>query len=69
MLQMKEQDKTPEELSEMEIRNLPIKEFKVTITNCSKNSVEQSEQNERLEIFDRVRKYKEEPNRDKEYNN
>ena len=31
MFQMKEQDKTPEELSEMEISNLPDKEFKVMI--------------------------------------
>ena len=29
MLQMKEQDKTPEELSEMEIGNLPEEEFRV----------------------------------------
>ena len=31
MLQMKEKDKTPEELSEMEIGNLPKKEFRVVI--------------------------------------
>ena len=32
MFQVKEQDKTPEEqLSEVEIRNLPEKEFRVTI--------------------------------------
>ena len=29
MFQMKEQDKTPEELSEVEIGNLPDKDFKV----------------------------------------
>lgn len=31
MFQMKEQDKTPEELSDMEIGSLPEKEFRVTI--------------------------------------
>ena len=31
MFQMKEQDKTPEELSEVEIGNLPEKEFRVMI--------------------------------------
>ena len=38
---MKEQDKTTEEeLSEVEISNLPNKEFEVTIINFLKNSVE-----------------------------
>ena len=32
MFQVKEQDKTPEELSEVEIGNLPEKEFRVVIT-------------------------------------
>ena len=31
MFQVKEQEKTPEELSEVEIGNLPEKEFKVMI--------------------------------------
>ena len=31
MFQMKEEDKTPEEQSEVEISNLPDKEFKVMI--------------------------------------
>lgn len=31
MFQMKEQDKTPEELSDVEIGSLPEKEFRVTI--------------------------------------
>ena len=31
MFQMKEQDKTPEELSDVEIGNLPEKEFRVMI--------------------------------------
>ena len=30
---MKEQDKTPEELSDVEIGSLPEKEFRVTIVN------------------------------------
>ena len=38
MYQKKEQDKTPkEEISEMEIGNLPEKEFKVIIEKLSKN--------------------------------
>ena len=33
MFQTKEQDKTPEQLSEMEIGNLPLKEFRVMTVN------------------------------------
>ena len=36
MFQTKEQDKVPE-LSEVEISNLPKKQFKVMIVRCSKN--------------------------------
>ena len=36
MFQMKEQDKTPEQLSEVEIGNLPKKEFRVMIVKIAK---------------------------------
>ena len=36
MFQMKEQDKTPEQLSEVEIGNLPKKEFRVMIVTIAK---------------------------------
>ena len=36
MFQMKEQDKTPKELSEVEIGNLPEKEFRVMIIKMRK---------------------------------
>lgn len=35
MFQIKDQDKTPEELSEMEISNLPEKEFRVMIVKMN----------------------------------
>ena len=37
---MKKQDKTPEELSEVKIGNLPEKEFRVVIIKVTKNSGE-----------------------------
>ena len=37
MFQMREQDKTPEELSKVEISNLPNKEFKVMIIKMLKD--------------------------------
>ena len=40
MLQTKEQDKTPEELSEVETGNLPKKEFRVTIVEMGKETRE-----------------------------
>ena len=36
MFQIKDQDKTPEELSEMEISNLPEQEFRVMIVKMIK---------------------------------
>ena len=36
MFQIKDQDKTPEELSEMEIGNLPEKEFRVMIVKMNR---------------------------------
>ena len=37
MFQTREQDKTSEDLSEMEIGNIPKKEFRVMISKRSKN--------------------------------
>ena len=36
MFQAKEEDKRPEELREVELRNLPSKEFNITITKMLK---------------------------------
>ena len=70
MFQMKEQDKSPEEeLSEVEISNLPDKVFKVMIIKMFKELWKRlNEQSEKLEIFNRVRKYKEEPKTLENYN-
>ena len=69
MFQTKEQDKTSEELSEVEIGHLPNKEFKVMIVNIFKEFARRlDEQSEKLEVFNRVRNYKD-LNRDEEYNN
>ena len=61
---MNEQDKTPEEqLSEMEIGNLPEKEFRVMIIKMIHELGRRMDsQSEKLrEIFNRVRNYKEQP--------
>ena len=61
---MKEQGKTPEEqLSEMEIGNLPEKEFRVMIVKMIHELGRRMDsQSEKLrEIFNRVRNYKEQP--------
>ena len=66
IFQMKEQDKTPEELSKVETSNLPSKEFKVMIINMlNKLGTRMDEHSEK---FNRVRKHKEELNRAEEYN-
>ena len=72
MSQMKEQDKTPEEeLSEVEIGNLPEKEFRVMIIKVMKELGRRMDaQNEKLEVFNKeLENIKEQPNRDEEYNN
>ena len=72
MSQMKEQDKTPEEeLSEVEIGNLPEKEFRVMIIKVMKELRRRMDaQNEKLEVFNKeLENIKEQPNRDEEYNN
>ena len=69
---MKEQGKTPEEQpSEVEIGNLPEKEFRVMIVKMIQELGKRMDaQSEKLqEDFNRVRKYKEQPNRAEEYNN
>lgn len=55
---MKEQDKTSER-SEVEISNLTNKEFKAMIIKMVTELRSLDEQNENLEILNRVRKYKE----------
>ena len=52
MFQMNKQDKTPEELSEVEIGNLPYREFKVMIIKMFKELRRRfDEQSENLEVF------------------
>ena len=53
--QMKEQDKTPdEELSEVEIGNLPEKEFRVMIIKMIKELRRRMDaQSEKLEVFNK----------------
>ena len=54
MFQMKEQDKTPEELSEEEIGNLPNRELKVMIIKMNKELRRRlDEQIEKLGVFKR----------------
>ena len=59
---MKEQDKTlEEELSEVEVGNLPNKQFNEMIIKMFEEMGRRwDEQTEKLEVFNRVRKYKEE---------
>ena len=66
---MKKQDKTPEkQLNEMEIGNLPEKEFTIMIVKMIQDLGKRMEAKiKKLEVFNRVRKYKEQP--DKGYNN
>ena len=54
IFQTKEQDKTPEELSELEIGNLPDKVFKVMIIKMIKEFERRmDEQSEKLDIFNK----------------
>ena len=61
MFQTKEKDKTTEEgQSEAQMGNLPEKEFKVMIIKMFKELRRRlDEQSEKLEVFNRVRKYTE----------
>ena len=54
MFLTKEQDKTLKELNEVEIRNLPNKEFKVMIVKMSKEIKRRlDEQSEKLELSEK----------------
>lgn len=54
MFQMKEQDKTPEELSDVEIGNLPEKEFRVMIVKMiQKLGRKMDAQIDKLGVFNR----------------
>ena len=54
MFQMKEQDKTPEELSDVEIGNLPKKELRVMIIKMLKELWRKMDtQSEKLETFNK----------------
>ena len=70
MFQMKEQDKTPEEVNEVEIGNLHKKEFRVVIIKTIKEFRRRMDpQSQKLVSNKESKKYKEQPNRDEEYNN
>ena len=71
MFQTKEQNKTPEELSELEIGNLPKKEFKVMIIKKIQELGRRMDaQSKKSEVFNKqLQNHKETPNRDEEYNN
>ena len=54
IFQTKEQDKTPEELNEVEIGNLPEKEFRVIIVKMIEELESRMDaQGEKLEVFNR----------------
>ena len=54
MFQIKDQDKSPEELSEMEIGKLPKKEFRITTVKMSKEVRRRLEtQSEKSEAFNK----------------
>ena len=58
MFQMKEQDKAPEELSEVEISNLSSKEFKVMIVKMVNELRRMDENSENFnKERDNIRKY------------
>lgn len=65
MFQMKKQDKTPRELNEVEISNLPFKEFKTVIIKILTRLGRRMNEH----IQQRMRKYEEELNRAEEHNN
>ena len=54
MFQTKEQDKTPEELNEMEIGDLPEKEFRVTVVKMIKELKRRTDaQSEKLKVLNK----------------
>ena len=66
MFQTKEQDKTPKEVSELEIGNLPKKEFRVVIIKMIKNLGEEWMHKEARNFQQKFRDYKEQPIKDEE---
>ena len=81
MYEMKEQDKTPEkQLNEVEIRNLPEKEFRIMIVKMIQDLRKrtQAKIEKMQEMFNKdleewknktPRRIKEQTNRDEQYNN
>ena len=70
MLQMKEQDKTLEELNEVEMGNLLEKEFKLMITKMIKELERRmDEQSEKLEVLNKQLENTENHPADEVYNN
>ena len=62
MFQTKEQHKTTEELSNVDIGDLPEKEFRVKIIKMIQELRRRMDApSKKLEVFKRVRKYKEKP--------
>ena len=69
---MKEQDKAPEkQLNEVEIGNLPEKDFRIMIVKMIQDLRKRMEAKiEKMqEMFNRHRRIKEQTNRDEQYNN
>ena len=68
---MKEQDKNPEkQLNEVETGTLPEKQFRIMIVKMIQDLRKRMEaKSEKLEVFNKVRKYKEQSNGDEESNN
>ena len=71
MFQTKEQDKTPEEPSEVDIGNLPKKKFRVMIVNMTKELRRRMDAlSENLDVFNKeLENIKEQQNRDEKYSN
>ena len=72
MYQMKEQDKTQErQLNEVEIGNLPEKEFRIMIVKMIQDLKKRMEAKIRRckKCLPRLRRIKEQTNRDEQYNN
>lgn len=65
---MKEQDKTPEELSEGEVSYLPNKEFKAMIVKVVRELGRRKDEHSE-ETIREVRKYRKEPTRAEQYKN
>ena len=72
MYQMKEQDETPEkQLNEVEIGNLPEREFRIMIVKMIQDLRKRMEAKikKMQEMFNKDLRIKEQANRDEQYNN